>query len=87
MRLATLAAALTATVLFPSASHAAAKVSAGQAEAKEAARAGNCTPGKVKVVKYTIGARGETVFKIDCTESSDTFVLVQCRSRTCALLR
>lgn len=66
----------------------AANVSAGQAEAKEAAKSlGNCTPGKVEVMSYVTGRSGQTVFKVGCTEDKDTFVLVQCRSRICTLLR
>lgn len=66
----------------------AANVSAGQAEAKEAARSsGNCTPSKVEVLRYAVGREGQTVFKVNCTEDKDAFVLVQCRSRICTLLR
>ena len=66
----------------------AANVSAGQAEAKEAARSsGNCTPSKLEVLRYAVGREGQTVFKVNCTEDKDAFVLVQCRSRICTLLR
>ncbi|AWK85791.1 hypothetical protein DEW08_00075 [Azospirillum thermophilum] len=66
----------------------AAAVSAGQAEAKEVAKSqGNCTPGKVEVMRYSVGREGQTVFKVACTEDKDAFVLVQCRSRACSLLR
>ncbi|MBP2291001.1 hypothetical protein [Azospirillum rugosum] len=66
----------------------AANVSAGQAEAKEAARSsGNCTPAKLEVMRYAVGREGQTVFKVNCTEDKDAFVLVQCRSRICTLLR
>ena len=66
----------------------AASVSAGQAEAKEVAKSmGNCTPAKVDVMRYAIGREGQTVFKVGCTEDKDAFVLVQCRSRICTLLR
>ncbi|KAA0681525.1 hypothetical protein [Roseomonas genomospecies 6] len=66
----------------------AANVSAGQAEAKEAAKSlGNCTPGKVEVMSYAPGRSGQTVFKVACTEEKETFVLVQCRSRICTLMR
>ena len=66
----------------------AANVSAGQAEAKEAARSsGNCTPSKVEVLRYAVGREGQTVFKVNCTEDKEAFVLVQCRSRICTLLR
>ncbi len=76
-----------ACLLFGPAANAA-NVSAGQAEAKEAARSsGNCTPGKVEVLRYAVGREGQTVFKVNCTEDKDAFVLVQCRSRICTLLR
>ncbi|WP_372397220.1 hypothetical protein ABMY26_24510 [Azospirillum sp. HJ39] len=67
---------------------AASNVSAAQAEAKEIAKSmGNCTPAKVEVLRYTVGREGATTFKVGCTEDKDAFVLVQCRSRICALLR
>ncbi|HEY0834904.1 MAG TPA: hypothetical protein VGE72_13425 [Azospirillum sp.] len=65
----------------------AATVSNGQAEAKEAARAGNCTPTKVEVMRYGPGRESEVVFKVNCSENKDSFVLVQCRGRSCVLLR
>lgn len=65
-----------------------ANVSAGQAEAKEVAKSmGNCTPAKVEVMRYAPGRESSTVFKVGCTEDKDAFVLVQCRSRICSLLR
>lgn len=66
---------------------AAATVSSAQAEAKETARAGNCTPTKVEVLRYIPGREPQTVFKVDCGEEKGIFVLVQCRSRICVLLR
>lgn len=66
---------------------AAVSVSAGQAEAKEAARAGGCTPAKVDVLRHLVGREASTVFKVGCTEDKDTFVLVECRARICTLLR
>jgi len=80
-RLALLALVLSATPA------AAATVSSGQAEAKEAARAGNCTPTKVEVMRYGPGRQNDVVFKINCSENKDAFVLVQCRGRSCILLR
>lgn len=65
----------------------AATVSSAQAEAKEAARSGNCTPTKVEVLRYVPGREPQTVFKVDCGEEKGIFVLVQCRSRICVLLR
>jgi len=80
--------ALITALLLLSPSVQAAAVSAGQAEAKEAARThGNCTPAKVEVMRYAVGREGQTVFKVGCTEDKDAFVLVQCRSRICTLLR
>ncbi|WP_247893437.1 hypothetical protein [Azospirillum endophyticum] len=67
---------------------AASNVSAAQAEAKEIAKSmGNCTPAKVEVLRYTVGREGSTTFKVGCTEDKDAFVVVQCRSRICTLLR
>lgn len=67
---------------------AASNVSAAQAEAKEIAKSmGNCTPAKVEVLRYTVGREGATTFKIGCSEDKDAFVVVQCRSRICALAR
>ncbi|QJE72730.1 hypothetical protein HHL28_06160 [Aerophototrophica crusticola] len=60
---------------------------AQQAEAREAARTGNCTPGKVEPVKRVTGRQATTVFKIACTGQKDVFVLVRCQDRTCTLLR
>ncbi|WP_448202970.1 hypothetical protein [Azospirillum sp. sgz302134] len=78
---------LIAGLLIPSAVNAA-NVSSGQAEAKEAARSlGNCTPAKVEVMRYAVGREGSSVFKVNCTEDKEAFVLVQCRSRICTLLR
>lgn len=77
-----------AGAILPPAAATAASVSAGQAEAKEAAKSsGNCTPSKVEVLRYSVGREGQTVFKVGCSEDKDAFVLVQCRSRTCTLLR
>lgn len=66
---------------------AAVTVTAGQAEAREVARSANCTPTKLEAVSYNPGRQGQTVFKVSCSEDKDAFVLVQCRGRTCALLR
>lgn len=65
----------------------AATVSAGQAEAKEVARQGNCTPTKLEVLRYAPGREAQTVFKVSCSEDKEVFVVVQCRGRTCVLLR
>jgi hypothetical protein len=83
-----LAVALSLVAATPNMACAAANVSAGQAEAKEVAKSqGNCTPAKVDVMRYAPGREGNTVFKVGCSEDKDAFVLVQCRSRICALLR
>ncbi|MCG5242847.1 hypothetical protein [Azospirillum doebereinerae] len=85
LALATLLAA--APTLAPATARAA-NVSAAQAEAKEVAKSqGNCTPAKVDVLSYSIGREGQTVFKVGCSEDKEAFVLVQCRSRICTLLR
>jgi hypothetical protein len=65
----------------------AAGVSAGQAEAKEAARGGGCSPTKVEVLQHVVGRAARTVFKVGCSEDKDAFVLVECRSRICTLMR
>lgn len=65
----------------------AASVSAGQAEAKEAARTGGCTPTKVEVLRHLVGREASTVFKVGCSEDKDSFVLVECRARICTLMR
>ncbi len=83
-----LAVALCLVAVAPGMASAGANVSAGQAEAKEVAKSqGNCTPAKVDVMRYAPGREGSTVFKVGCSEDKDAFVLVQCRSRICALLR
>ncbi|MCP1609724.1 hypothetical protein J2848_001371 [Azospirillum lipoferum] len=84
-----LAAALPVLAIFAAGpAMAAANVSAAQAEAKEIAKSmGNCTPAKVEVLRYTMGREGATTFKVGCTEDKDAFVVVQCRSRICTLLR
>ncbi len=64
-----------------------ANVTRGQAEAKEAARSANCTPANVEVLAYTPGRVPQTVFKITCTEYAESFVVIQCRERTCSVLR
>ncbi|WP_042696704.1 hypothetical protein [Azospirillum sp. B506] len=80
---------LAAAALLPAGpAMAAANVSAAQAEAKEIAKSmGNCTPAKIDVLRYTVGREGATTFKVGCTEDKDAFVIVQCRSRICTLLR
>lgn len=82
-----LAALLIAVALTAAGPAAAVTVTAGQAEAREVARAANCTPTKLETVSYNPGRQGQTVFKVNCSEDKDAFVLVQCRGRTCALLR
>lgn len=80
--------AFTVLLMFIAAGPAAAvTVSGGQAEAKEAARAGGCTPAKVEVLRHLVGRESATVFKVGCNEDKDAFVLVECRARICTLLR
>lgn len=81
---AAIAAVVAAAALPPAAR--AATVSGGQAEAKAAAKAVNCTPTKVEVMKYVPGRMEQTVFKIGCSEDKDAFVLVACRARNCAVM-
>lgn len=60
---------------------------AQQAEAKDAARNANCPPGKVETLRQVTGRADETVYKIACTGMKDRFVLVQCRGRSCTVMR
>lgn len=60
---------------------------AQQAEAKEAARSASCTPGKLEVLKAMTGRLPKTIYKITCTTPKDMIVIVQCRDRTCTILR
>lgn len=62
-------------------------VFAGEPEARDVARQANCQPGKIEVLHRQTGVFGETVYKISCSDARDMFVLVQCRSRQCVLLR
>jgi len=80
---------LLAALLLPLAGHPAqsATVSSGQAEAKEAARTGGCTPTKVEVLRHLVGRGASTVFKVGCSEEKEAFVLVECRARICTLMR
>lgn len=80
-----LAAALLPLLAAPPAP--AATVSSGQAEAKEAARTGGCTPTKVEVLRHLVGRGASTVFKVGCSEEKEAFVLVECRARICTLMR
>lgn len=79
-----LTASLSAAVAAPCVR--AATVSNGQAEAKAAAKSANCTPTKVDVLKYVPGRMEQTVFKIGCSENKDSFVVVSCRARNCAVM-
>lgn len=65
---------------------AAATVSNGQAEAKAAAKAANCSPTKVEVLKYVPGRMDQTVFKIGCSETKDAFIIINCRGRNCMVM-
>lgn len=60
---------------------------AQQAEAKQAALSGNCKPTKLEVLKQVNGRLAETMYKITCGGQKDTFVVVQCRDRTCTIMR
>lgn len=66
---------------------AAGPAAAQQAEAKDAARLANCTPGKVETMKRVNGRTPEIIYKIACTGQKDMFVLIQCRDRICTVLR
>jgi hypothetical protein len=58
-----------------------------KAEAGEAARGASCTPTKTEVIRYKVGERGETIYKISCAEDKKVFVEVVCRGRTCVVMR
>lgn len=60
---------------------------AQQAEAREAAQTANCKPTKLEVLKQVAGRMSETIYKVSCATPKDAFVLVQCRDRTCAIMR
>lgn len=60
---------------------------AQQAEAREAAQSANCKPTKLEVLKQVTGRLGETLYKVTCATPKDGFVLIQCRDRTCAVMR
>ncbi len=60
---------------------------AQQAEAREAAQSANCKPTKLEVMKQVTGRLGETLYKVSCATPKDSFVLIQCRDRTCAVMR
>lgn len=60
---------------------------AQQAEVKEAASSANCKPTKLEVIKQVPGRMAETLYKVSCATPKDAFVLVQCRDRTCAVMR
>lgn len=60
---------------------------AAEAEARAVALSANCRPGKVTLVRQVVGVTGETIYKIDCSDPRDAFVLVQCRGHQCVLLR
>lgn len=60
---------------------------AQQAEARQAAQSANCKPTKLEVMKQVTGRIAETVYKVSCSTPKDGFVLIQCRDRTCAVMR
>ncbi|MGQ3049907.1 MAG: hypothetical protein ACT6Q8_24575 [Niveispirillum sp.] len=60
---------------------------AQQAEAREAAQSANCKPTKLEVMKQVTGRIAETIYKVSCAAPKDSFVLIQCRDRTCAVMR
>lgn len=74
-----LAAALALLPLMPAA--------AQQAEAKATALAANCKPTKLEVLKQVTGRMAEVTYKIGCGNLKDGFVVIQCRDRTCTVMR
>lgn len=68
---------------------------ADQAQAKEVARLNNCPPKKIEVYQQTLGAQGQTIYRVDCnmpkSKSEDgpvsNAMLVSCDESLCELLR
>jgi hypothetical protein len=60
---------------------------AQQAEAKDAARNANCTPGKVETLGRKSGRVNETWYKIACVGQKDAFIVIHCRDRNCTVIR
>ncbi len=74
----------------------AADAHAALSDAREVARLNNCTPKKVEAVQQTLGATGNTLYRVECTlpKSKDDSaaktadaVLIQCDGSICGLLR
>jgi hypothetical protein len=70
--------------------------SAGQAEAREAARMNNCPPKKIEILQNFLGSEGKTVYQVTCnlpkttgseSASGPDAVLIGCDQSLCELMR
>ncbi len=70
-------------------------MAADQWQAREVARLNNCPPTKVEVYQQSLGAQGQTLYRVDCNvaKGSDTnakaanALLISCDESLCELLR
>jgi len=69
---------------------------AANADAREIARINNCTPKKIEVFKQTLGANGNTIYRVECivAKSKDEnaaktadAMLVGCQGSLCEIVR
>jgi hypothetical protein len=68
---------------------------AGQPEARAVALGNNCTPKKIEVYQQSLGADGQTVYRIECnlpktvgeTTKGPDAILVSCTQNLCDMLR
>ena len=67
-----------------------------QNEAGEIARNNNCTPKKIDIYQQSVGAEGDTVYRVDCNlaKTSDPnapkaadALLISCKENLCEVLR
>lgn len=77
---------------------AAGRAEAGQAEVRDVALANNCTPKKIEVYKQSLGASGDTVYRVQCNlpkavgadpgaAKPPDAILVSCTQNLCDMLR
>ena len=71
---------------------------AGQAEVRDVALTNNCTPKKIEVYQQSLGAAGDTVYRVQCTlpkavgtadgaAKPPDAILVSCTQNLCDMLR
>jgi hypothetical protein len=68
---------------------------AGTAEARDVARANNCTPKKIEVFQNSLGTVGKTVYQVTCNlpkssnadKDAPDALLIACQESICSLLR